>query len=86
MTLLVFPCKFEVNWHYIETTTFPKMWSTSIHPYHKVLKIVKKTNAQHLFFINNNFIFFFVFWRFNILPCVCNAKDFPTKVDDIITF
>ncbi len=53
-------------------------------PYHKVLKNVKKTNAQNLFLIGNNFFSFLFFGIATLSPCVRNAKDFSTKVDDII--
>jgi hypothetical protein len=53
-------------------------------PYHKVLKNVKKTNAQNLFLIGNNFFSFLFFGIATLSPFVRNAKDFSTKVDDII--
>ncbi len=55
-------------------------------PYHKVLKNVKKTNAQNLFFIDKKKKSFLFFGIATLSHCVSNAKDFPTKVDDIITF
>lgn len=65
---------------------FPKCGQLMSIPYHKVLKNLKKTNAQYLFLIGNIFFSFLFFGIATLSPCVCNAKYFPTKVDEIITF